>query len=410
MRFIVLASYLSTSAILSACSNLPRTLEPEALFPGPSESIDVSGLSTGSDGNVCIKSSKIVENKIPSEATQFAVATFCAYQAQTQEDISFWMVRFVDKGVTLSDYTCSAFFNQLESRRVEVAYSQTNINMGGTAVTAVLAATGSNVRSIFNLATLLTVTNGWFENYKANYVLTPELDKLHTIIQNRLRAPIAGQIREKSARGGYRSFDEAKKDVISYDQLCSHKVLQNVVSESIEKADLRPFSSGADPDNMARASALKQDIYQVASGGTAGDFATGEFEALYVIATTRGDSTQRIKAAKALSELEPKLATYLTKLGLDQPATPAAVSANFQLVGELLSLASSADVRDIRAKIKEKVVATPLPVSGAGAPAIPDLAKLQQQRDTFRAALRSTSPAPAAASINFGYEVRDPRR
>lgn len=410
MRLIVLAGCLSFAAVLSACSNLPRTLEPEALFPGPSQSMDVSGLSTESDGSVCIKSSKLVRKQIPSEATQFAVATFCAYQAQTQEDISFWMVRFVDKGIALSDYTCSAFFNQLESRRVEVAYSQTNMNLGGTAVTAVLAATGSNVRSIFNLATLLTVTNGWFENYKANYVLTPELDKLHTIIQDRLRAPIAVQVREKSGRGGYRSFDEAKRDVISYDQLCSHKVLQNVVSESIAKADLRPFSSGADPDKIARASALKQDIYQVASGGAAGDFAAGEFEALYALATTPGDSTQRTKAAKALSQLEPKLAPYLTKLGLDQPAIPAAVIANFQLVGELMSLASSADVRDIRAKIKQKVDATPLPATGAAAQAIPDLAKLQQQRDAFRAALRSTSPAPASASINFGYEVRDPRR
>lgn len=409
MRLILLLSCIAALAG-AGCSNLPRSLEPESLFPAPGEDIDVTSVSPGKNGAVCTQDPVLTKDgKIPAETTQFAVVTFCAYKATSTADTSYWMPRFVDKGVALSDQTCSRFFNQLEARRVESSYAQANTNIVGTAVTAVLAATETHARSVFNVATLLTVSNGWFENYKVNYLLTPELGKLHSVIQDRLRAPIAASMREKSAAGGYRSYDDAKKDVMSYDQLCSHKVLQNVVTESIAKAEILPFVSGPSSEKVARANDLKQDLFQTASGGTAGAFSAGEFEALYVVATTTGDSAKRIAAAKALTELDAKYSAYVSKLGLDQANPPAGVVTKFQLAGELLALDTLADIRTLRAKIAEKVTAA-AGSPGAAAPPVPNPVLDKAQSESFKALAKSIPSASTSAQINFGYEVRGGRR
>jgi len=414
MRSLSIALVVSVSAALSACASLPRTLEPEPLFPKPSETIDAAGLPKGQSGNLCDKTARLDGTRIPSELTRFAVAMHCAYQLEPSDsDFQFWMVRFVDKGIALSNQTCEAFFDQLEARRVEAAYSQTNVNIGGTAVTAILAATNSNTRSIFNLATALTLANAWFENYKSNYILTPQLNKLYSKIQDSLRAPIAEQIVAKSKANGYRSFDEAKQDVMKYDKLCSHKVLQDIVADSVAKADLRPFTAPTSPEKSAQVASSKQELYRIASGGAAGDFAAGEFEALYVVASTTPD-VERIAMAKALTDpatgLEPKLASYVSKLGLDASTPTAGVLANFQYVGEVSHLESSADVLAIRAKLKEKIANAPTVAKGApGAPVAVDPAKAQAEQNAFRALMRRAAAVPTVGPISFAYEVRDHR-
>jgi hypothetical protein len=232
------------SLLTSGCMNLQRTLEPEPIFPNPSSTISVTNQVD------CSRESGLPQegSSIPAEITQFSVAMYCAYTTQfsNPDEYKKWMVRFVDKGLALSDQTCGLFFDALEARRVEAAYSQTNMNLAGTAATAILALTGTHNRAIFNLATALTAGNAWFENYKANYIMTPQTRKIHDLIQYSLRDPIKADITRMSVTGGYRSFDAAKQDIMKYDALCSHKVISDVVTEAVARAVVDRFEAPPD--------------------------------------------------------------------------------------------------------------------------------------------------------------------
>jgi hypothetical protein len=349
-------------------------------------------------------------NRIPSELTQFSVAAYCLYQKQpTDTDFNRWMDRFVEKSLSLSDQTCSAFFDRMEASRVEASYQQTNMNIFGTAVTAVLAYTESHARSIFNVATLLTVGNAWFENYKNNYIMTPELNKVHKKIQTNLRDPIAQQIRQKNKERGYGSYDAARADLMQYDRLCSHKVVADIISQSIASADLRPISAGPSAQAVARAESLKQEIYAQAMPGQAGQYTEGEFQALYVVATQYTDATKRIAAASALGDLYGLLKGHLKGLGLDAATPAAGVVAKFELVGQLLNLGSAPSVAKLKAQIDELVTkSAATPAGPPGMPIAVDPAARAREVSTFADQLNATK-APQAAGVSFGYRVVGPR-
>lgn len=407
-----------TTAVLSlttGCSSLSLRIEPDPLLPSLSKEIDVSGI-VGTGTAVCSKENTVLNGKIPSELTHFSVATYCAYKETRPE--TYWMDRFVTKGLGLSDDNCERFFNELELRRVEASYAQTNTNIAGTALTAVLAATDAHRRAIFNLATLLTAGNAWFENYKANYIMTPQLRKLHELVQGSLRDPIAAAILAKSQANGYRTFDEAKRDLLRYDALCSHKVVYDIVTQSVAKAEIKTFETPPDRSKVEKAIEVKKAIYQAAAGGAtgvaAGAFADGEFEGLYVLATTpAGD---RVKAAKALVSLFPQIAPYVTKLGLDV-ATPAPPTLEkFQLAGEYLGLDATEKVRSLRAQIKAKVAEDDKAAAAAaaappGTQAFPSTAMINEalaRQAKFIETLRAKE-AVGSPRINFRYEVLDHR-
>lgn len=401
---------LLCAVLLSGCVNLSRTLEPEPIFPKPSEAINVSGLDT----NCATTPGNVENNTIPAEIRQFAVAMNCAYQTQGDPaKFPFWMVRFIDKGIALSDQTCGLFFGELEKRRVEASHAQTNMNIAGTAVTAVFAAAENHARSIFNMATLLTTGNALFENYKAHYVMTPQLRKLHNKIQQGLRDPVKAQIKSKSAGSpGYRTFDEAKQDLMDYERLCSHAVIVDVITDSVAKAEITTFGATTSPE----AAKLIEEIYQAAApkadGATkaAGRFGNAEFELLYVAASS--PEKDRPAFAKAIGELYPQVKTYIANLKLD--STPSAdILATFKYAAMLLGLEGRADIKDLKKKVSEYVAANPAPDPKAPKVALsPTLAAerkdaLEKSRSDFSEALRSVQPLSAPGNVNFNWEIKD---
>lgn len=413
-KTLFMSGLILVSTLLGGCMHLSRTIEPERIFPAPSDTIDISKLPKAANGKICIKGKELKDGeKIPSELTQFSVAMYCLYQEPLATDDSrFWMKRFVDKGISLSNQTCELFFDDLEFRRVEASYSQTNLNIGGTAVTALIAATNNHMRTVLNLATLLTVGNAWFENYKSNYILTPQLRKLHDLIQTGLRDPIGNEIRSKNNANGYTSFDEAKQDVLKYDALCSHKVIQDVVNESVAVARFKPLPSGQDPDKTAKAEATKNDVYALAvAPKKGGQFAIGEFEALYVVATMP-DAESRVKAAVALTQLvvEP-YTTYITNLTLDKVSPIPSSILQFQYIGELLNLESNEKIKSARKEINDQMAKHPTPTPQPNVAALvsaPRVPPDPKSSKAFQDSLRAIQTKPATA-INFKWELEGRR-
>jgi len=241
--------------------------------------------------------------------------------------------------------------------------------------------------------------------------MTPQTRKVHDLIQHSLRDPIREQIIAKSRDRDYRSFDEAKHDIIRYDALCSHKVIQDVVTEAVARAELHPFAKSVRGDKSDKADAERREIFKVASGLAAGGFTGSEFEALYAVATMPTDA-ERAKAAEALVDLHDELKTYVKNLGLEDAATAPPTLTRFRYVGELLDLESNLVVAEFRKSIKARMAeraGTPPAPSGSNAapPAPPPVTPAARQRV---AELLSASIARTSRAIDFRWEIRDHRR
>lgn len=411
---------LCVAAALGGCINLPRTTEPERIFPPPSAQAPTVDLPKGTDGNACGEgSTTALQAAQPSELVQFAIVMQCAYLSQGGQEMTrrVWMTRFVDKGVALSNQTCELFFDELERRRVETSYAQTNFNIAGTSVSAILALSQHHTRAIFNIATALTAGNAWFENYKSNYVLTPQLRKLHDLIQTQLRDPIGNQIKAKNLANGYTSFDDAKQDLMRYDSLCSHKVIQDVVNEAVAKAKMDGYSPGVSANVQEQVNTLIKEIYAQANKKAPGTFGQGEFEALYVLATS--SEADRIIAAKAYAQ-DASVATYIAELGFDGKKSPDAnVLTKFRYIGDLLGLDTKPTILALRTRLAKFVadaaVTVPTSSDAAGVAKASRLKRLEFTMETRRsfavpqaeaAALSRRAPLTSGV-VDFNWTIKE---
>lgn len=415
-RYAIVAALALVS--LAGCTTLDRTIEPEPIFPGPSATIDVSSLGASITA-LCAKDAHQGNSTvIPAESMLFSVAMTCAYNAGSKDELrQYWISRFIDKGVALSDQTCGLFFDRLEARRVEASYSQTNFNVVGTAVTAILAVTETHHRAIFNVATALAAGNAWFENYKANYVMTPQLRKVHNKIQVELRDPIKARIQAKDKAGGYGSFDEAKQDLMRYDALCSHKVIADVITESVIKSELVVFGAQPPAAKPAEADAEIKLVYDAAAPRLAdgsvspGTFAKGQLEALYAVASI-DDPAERQESARALLQLSPGLAPFVSTLRLN--ATPGAdVITRLRYIGQILGWTDDPGIANLRKKIADKVAEnrkSPPPPPGAPGAAAPLSPEALQARREFGRTMSTLERAAPSPTINFNWAIKDNSR
>lgn len=408
---------LCAAVVLAGCINLPRTTEPERIFPAPSAQAPIVDLPKGTDGKACSEgSTTVLQAAQPSELVQFAAIMQCAYLSQSGQEMTrrVWMTRFVDKGVALSNQTCELFFDELERRRIETSYAQTNFNITGTSVSAILALSQHHTRAIFNIATALTAGNAWFENYKSNYVLTPQLRKLHDLIQTQLRDPIGNQIKARNLANGYTSFDDAKHDLMRYDALCSHKVIQDVINEAVAKAKMDGFSPGVSASVQEQVNMLIKDIYSQASKNAPGTFAQGEFEALYVLATS--SVADRMVAAKAYAK-DASVTMYITELGFDGKKSPDTnVLTKFRYIGDLLGMDTKPTILALRTRLAKFVAdATPTVPDTTGVAKAARLKRLELNMETRKSfalpqaeAATSIRRAPlTSGAVDFSWSIKE---
>lgn len=419
MKVLIARLSILLTLTMGGCATTGLT-GPKPLFPPPDEQVDMTGyssaaLSCGETKTVILTNS----GAIPTEFIQFGVLGYCYYNEldPLSENGKRLQKKFISKGLALADQTCDQFFNKMELERQGLSYMQGNTNTLGTALVAALSFSGNHTRSIFNTATLLAVANGLYENRKANYILTPQIQKLREKIQISLRDPIALQMKEKSTNDGYTSFDDAKQDLLKYDRICSHTVLQDIVTDMVTKSELVQYNSSATSFPLSEETErVLSEIYSQATGGTAGKYTQGEIEALYAIASIE-DEKKRKDAALAVSKFDPKLAVHIATLQLDTGSNASISELRVRLnkIGALLGLEKKGSVADIRKKIAEQVQADTNAPQGAspGRAADPSYATfLENNKKRIRdsSALISKQAAVPVASresqpISFGYKV-----
>ena len=413
-------NHLAAGAVLllalTGCGTVNRTIEPEPILPSPNEGVSVPSVLT-SGGNVrCELTPVATEGSIPTEMQLFAQAAYYAY-SQSGSSTEPWIRRFVEKGIALSDRTCGLFFDSLERRRVDAAYYQTNMNVAGTAVTAILVAAGHKARSAFNVATALAVGNAWFENYKANYVLTPQLGKLHRKLQSEIRKPIGDAMREKSTANGYTSFDLAKSDLQSYDELCSHKAIVYFLEEAITVSKFETYGGGPSENDVAQADVLKNRLYAQAASGAPGTFSKGQVEQLFVVANSQ-NVERRKQVAQLVSDQDVAVGRYLKSLKFGEDVPDADAVALVISVGRLLKFSDSPMVRQYQLLVDralDRKTAAPVAASSASSPSGPGLESFVKPTSPTKAdelarwsVVKSTT-ATSNAGVNFNIRgVRPP--
>jgi hypothetical protein len=386
---------------------MKHTIEPERILPLPSDSVSTEGLPT-TNGSVDCALNGATSGPIPTEIQGFVLARYCAERSGEESDRQKWRRRFVERGVALSDRTCSLFFDEMEHRRVDAGYAQTNMNIAGTAVTAVLAASGNNARSVFNVATALALGNAWFENYKANYVLTPSLGKLHDSMNKKLRKPLSDAVLA-SAKEGYDTLEAAVVDVQQYDQLCSHKSIVMYLEKAVENAEVEPFQPAVPTKDAAAAKVILAKLYKQASPTGTETFTDKQAAMLYIIATT-DDATSRQSVANAAKKLAPEIEPFLKNLMPKLPEVPVDVLTDFTAVGKLLDFDGNADVRNARLALDQQVAADKSKNGGKlAAAASADQDERKRKEALTKAFEAGTLTKPATTGrINFGYEMVKP--
>lgn len=154
----------------------------------------------------------------------------------------------------------------VETRRREASFAQTNMNIAGAGITALLAVTpGQHSRSIFNVASLLTASNAVFENYKAQYVLTPDVQVVHDQVKRLRDQKAGGMLTKAHAPGGYKSYGEAKQELLNYENLCSAANIRKIVTESVQVAKF-VFDDGTPELRGLKADTALRELHKLVKG------------------------------------------------------------------------------------------------------------------------------------------------
>ncbi len=146
------------------------------------------------------------------------------------ENLNPWMQKLAFQSFKMVRANCQAFFNRLERERVEIQYNQNNANVAVGAIAALLSAGAGHTRAVLNLTSGATVGNAFTENYKAAFIFTPELGKLHDKIKSELLDVREAEISQNLKNGSYATYADLIADLADYEDLCSHKTIQKLVS------------------------------------------------------------------------------------------------------------------------------------------------------------------------------------
>lgn len=331
-------------SLLLICAGGCAQLQSPSIFPEPAKSYGAS------------------ENNMQSDAAQF-VARLATERAKTGPIDA---KKLAQSGMSLSNQVCEVFFNELDDRRRKSDFYKDSYVATGTGITTVLATTQSHARSIVNITALLSGSSTIFESFRANFVFTPELKKVHKHIaeaQDRAWSETMSAIDSS----GISTFEEVKKVLVAYDQLCSIKNIIYVINESVSVAR---FTSQDEPtldptkDNKDLAARLNTILYAKAGGARKpGVFTEEEMKSLYLAITMRDKKnvyqvlTDGTGESKALSD---EIKRAMTALGYDFTKCTADKACGVDAdaifltdsIGRLLNL--DARLKEISAKVLEE--------------------------------------------------------
>jgi hypothetical protein len=361
MRIQIVLSVLAAAG-LSACA-LVKPINPNPVFPMSDEHIVISKADhrLKADSVNCAVSAENWEPLVqPSAYSQFVISSYCAFKA-TDTEKQTRIVDFVEKGIALSKHACEDFFNKLEDRRTQTNVTQSGINIAGSAITAALAEAGGHQRAIFNLATGLTATNAGMETYQAAFLLTPALKELRDLIQNGRQSRADAMKTKTTSNGGYSSFTEAKEDILAFDELCTHKVIADVVSKSLANNKF-DFPDSTIPYESQKSAKTEKDKLCTIVKGSTGICTPDEYERLIAFASFDLIDRKILAAipAPVPADLTP-ISAFITKLDLaENKDTGQANIAAIRRVAVNLRLESDPNVRLIQNSYLHLIETKPL--------------------------------------------------
>lgn len=282
-------------------------MEPDPVMAGLDEKIDVSEHVKLSLDQNCAKLGAALQGNVKiSEQGRLAVYAHCATLCDAQieakdadgkisvcggEGGNPWLAKVADQSFKQIRRSCDIWFNVLEKQRVEIQYNQTNANVGAGAIATVLAAAGGHTRAVFNLATTTTLGNAMVENYKASFIFSPELGKLHDKINSELFDAKQQAILGKLGSGGYQSWGQLVSDIADFEELCSHKKVVEVINKSIDFAKFTFAPVGISVEAQNTANDLKKSIRDALKVETLSD---SEFMDLAALAELSRDKRKNV--------------------------------------------------------------------------------------------------------------------
>ena len=228
---------------ISGCSTLPMH-DPQPILPSYSAAYSALPI----DPSICSDPGKASAGK--SQFERFRIQLECAAANDSTDkaaDRKAKLALVLQEGMALSDQICGEFFSALELRRREVDFGATSVTATATALTTVLAAAGTHARAVTNIAAALTGGTAILESYKVNFVLTPDLYKVHQHIKS-MRAERLGL--NKAALNEGAGLSEIKQLLLIYDDTCSVKAIQWVIREAVKAAQfgVKPPGDGTNAE------------------------------------------------------------------------------------------------------------------------------------------------------------------
>lgn len=277
---------LLTPLLLALCASLlgcaasgpyKNKMEPDPVMAGLDARIDVSEhVNLKLDQNCSQLGTALQGNVKISESGRLAVYAHCAALCDAQlaakeqtgatqvcgsSTSNPWLAKVADQSFKQIRRSCDAWFNVLEKQRIEIQYNQTNANVASGAIATVLAAAGGHTRAVFNLAAVTTMGNAMVENYKASFLFTPELAKLHDKVSGDLfDAKQQAILTKLGSSNGYSSWGQLVSDIADFEELCSHKRIVEIMNKAIDIAKFSFAPVGISVEAQNTANELKKSI------------------------------------------------------------------------------------------------------------------------------------------------------
>ena len=221
-----------------------RDIEPRELNPlDPEKSFDFSATFADAN-NICHGPIRISgdQTRFASEIDRFMHAAYCAYYysaltpdspvVKKDEFRRHYVKLYIDYGISLSDELCDDWLNTLEVKRTRTEFIQNNVGVGAQATAAIMALTQASKTSIGVVTILGTAVTSGFENYKENFILTPNLQILKKQVSS-LRDQKKALINEDNISEF--TYTDAEQTLDAYDAICSRKFVVDLLNTSLKE-------------------------------------------------------------------------------------------------------------------------------------------------------------------------------
>lgn len=222
-----------------------------------------------------------LQGSIPTSGiTLPETATFASYYklSATKPADAGLASAFLQSGITLSDRLCSVWFVRLGRAQARADNETSNLASLGALTSALLGFGSVNPRVIGGVASAFLFGHQVLSADQASFIVAPDIGAVQSSIVGKQRI-LAAQL-VSDAQSGKMNFWTAERNLINYDDQCSHLAVKNFVTNSVKAAGeskTQPLADASidDPAALAGAAAAVSAFFsKVGTGLTVTDVAS----------------------------------------------------------------------------------------------------------------------------------------